>query len=152
MHVALGLSLIVASLSQAEKGHPRNWRGLATCLHMQRANVSSAHDVLRFIHRHRYMIVPLSNPPTSQQNAPINRNTRHLSGTPQRSSRCPFTIEVVEDEDTVPRFLNRASCRGCDIKHCKPVMYTHQLLFRKCKNYWTWTKKALPVAYVWILD
>lgn len=139
----MGLSLIVASLAQAKKGHPRNWRGLATCLQMQRADVSSAHDVLRFIHRHRYMIVPQSNLQTSQQNAPITM--------PQRSSRCPFTIEKVEDEDTVPRFLSRAICRGCDV-NCKPVMYTHQLLFRKCKNYWTWTKKALPVAYVWILD
>ena len=152
----MGLFLISFGLSLKNKR--RNWRGLASCLHMgvpQQANVSSD-DVLRFINRHQYMIVPRSNPPTPQRIRPVmnapNRSTRNVGASAkQNTPRCPFTFHVIEYVDTVPRFLSAASCPGCNI-YCKPVMYTHKLLFRKCKNYWMWTQKTLPVAFVWVLD
>ena len=51
----------------------KTWRGLANCLQIasagtiQRTKASFARDVLRFIHRNGYLIVPPSNPPTHQQ-------------------------------------------------------------------------------------
>ena len=154
--VFLGLFLIFSSLPL--KGARRNWRGLANCLQMgisQQTNVSS-NDVLRFIRRHEYMIVPQSNPPTPHQilptlNAP-NRNTRNVGVTDTwRNSRCKFDYQVIDYVDTIPRYLIKAICEGCD-NRCKPVMYTHKLLFKKCKNFWMWTQKTLEVAFVWVLD
>ena len=142
------------------------WKaGLANCLQrvgagtMQRPNPLLGNDVLRLIHSNGYLIVPPSNPPTPQQiNIPDlsktpGRNTRGLHGSAKQpgSRRCPFNITVVDFENTVPRHLSEASCHGCDA-HCKPVMYTHQVLFKKCGNYWIWTQKTLAVAYVWKID
>ena len=151
----MGLFLISFSLSlKSESG---NWRALANCLQMgvpQQANVSS-NDVLRFIHRRHYMIVPQSNPP--QQIPPMlkapSRTTRNVaSRTKPNTLKCPFEIDVIDYKDkTVPRYLSAAKCEGCNV-HCKPVMYTHKLLFKKCKNHWMWTQKTLSVAFVWVLD
>lgn len=135
----------------------RNWRSLANCLQMgvsQQANVSS-NDVLRFI-RQQYMIVPQSNPPTQHQIQPAsikpNRKKRTVGARDtSQNVRCPFEYEVIDYVVTVPRHLSRAICDKCD-SHCKPVMYTHKLLFRKCKNFWMWKQKTLEVAYVWSLD
>ena len=43
----------------------QNWSRLATCLGMD-LNKSFSHDIIRFIHRRGYMIVPPSNPPNSK--------------------------------------------------------------------------------------
>ena len=153
----MGLFLISFSLSLKNKR--LNWRvrSLANCLKMgvpQQANVSSD-DVLRFLHRRHYMIVPQSNPP--QQIPPMlkapSRKTRNVGASgKQNTLRCPFKFEVIDYKETaVPRYLSAARCQGCNI-HCRPVLYTHKLLFRKCRNYWMWTQKTLPVAFVWVLD
>ena len=127
-------------------------RGFARCLQIagagtvRRTNASFASDVLRFIHRNGYLIVPPSNPPTPQQiNVPPlsktpGKNRRDLrSSVKQRSSdRCPFNMTVVDFVNTVPRFLSKATRDGFDAC-CKPVMYTHQVLFKRYGNYWMWT-------------
>ena len=65
----------------------------------------------RISNRYQYMIVPRSNPPTPQRirpelNAP-NRNTRNVGASGKRNtSRCPFTVYVIDYEETVPRFLS----------------------------------------------
>ena len=131
-------------------------RSLANCLKMgvPQANLTS-NDVLRFIHQ-RYMIVPQSNPPRPippMLKAPASRKTRNV-GTSSKTNKykCPFKIVVIDyKEETVPRYLSAAKCSDCNIR-CKPVMYTHKVLFKKCKNYWMWTQKTLPVAFVWVLD
>ncbi|KAL9987699.1 hypothetical protein ACROYT_G002046 [Oculina patagonica] len=149
--VVLGLFFISVSFSL--RRDRRHWRGLANCLGMgvsQQANVSS-NDILRFIRRRQYMIVSEPNQfsETLTANAP-NRMTRSVGFTLQ--TRCPFKYEIIDYVDTIPRFLVKAVCtKQCD-SHCKPVMYPHKLLFRKCKNYWMWTQKTLAVAFVWVLD
>ena len=143
----------------------KTWRGLANCLQIasagtiQRTKASFARDVLRFIHRNGYLIVPPSNPPTHQQmNIPalsknLGRNRRdfHPSVKQHSSDTCPFNMAVVDFVNTVPRFLSKATCDGCDAR-CKPVMYTHQVLFNRCGNYWMWTQKTLEVAFVWKME
>lgn len=156
--IALGFSFINTSLSV--KKNRRNWRGLASCLRIgtqKNRNVSSD-EVLRFIHRNQYMIVPTSNPPTPQQTRPAfrpaNRSTRDMSSSgadTTRSLKCPFTFQVKDFINTVPRFLSFASCPGCP-GNCEPVMYTHRILLRNCKNFWLWTEKTLPTAFVWVQD
>lgn len=151
----MGLFLISFSLSF--KLSQRKVRSLAHCLQMgvpQQENVSS-NDVLSFIHHHDYMIVPQSNPP--QQIPPRfkapSRTTRNVAASAKQNTlRCPFETVVIDyKEETVPRHLSAAKCEKCNV-HCKPVMYTHKVLFKKCKNYWMWTQKTLPVAFVWVLD
>lgn len=141
----MGIFLISFGFSLKKERRNRRLQGLANCLQMgvpQQANVSS-YDVLRFINRHHYLIVPKSNPPTS-------RKTRNVGTSAKWSTpRCPFTFNVIDYAETVPRFLTAARCPGCNF-HCKPVMYTHYVLIRKCKNYWMWTRKTLPVAFVWV--
>lgn len=157
----LGLFFISPNLSF--RRNRRIWRGhmksLANCLQMgasQQTNVSS-NDLLRFIHHRHYMIVPQSNPPTPSQLRPAlnspNRNTRSVGAKAARTSyKCPFEYRVIDyKHTTVPRYLSEAFCKDCD-SHCKPVMYTHKLLFRKCKNFWMWTQKTLAVAYAWVVD
>lgn len=153
----MGLFLISFSLSLKSECRNGRARSLANCLKMgvrQQANVSS-NDVLRFIHQHHYMIVPQSNPP--QRIPPMlkapSRKTRNVGTSgKQNTLKCPFEIDVIDYKDeTVPRYLSAAKCPECNI-HCKPVMYTHKVLFKKCKNYWMWTQKTLPVAFVWVLD
>ena len=148
-------------MSSKGKQKLKTWRGLAKCLQIagagtvRRTNASFASDVLRFIHRNGYLIVPPSNPPTPQQiivpplSKTPGKNRRDLrSSVKQRSSdRCPFNMTVVDFVNTVPRFLSKATCDGCDAR-CKPVMYTHQVLFNKCSDYWMWTEKTLEVAFV----
>ena len=160
----MGLFLVNAfSVTSLKKVKEKNWRGLANCLQLsragalQRTNESYASDVLRFIHRNGYMIVPPSNPPTLQQiivpalSTP-SRKTRDASASAKPgTSRCPYKIEVVEDVRTIPRFMSKATCHGCDVR-CKPVTYTHQVLFNRCRNYWMWTQKTLEVAFVWVMD
>ena len=142
----MGIFLVSFGLSLKNEHRNRRLRGLANCLEMgvrQEANVSS-YDVLRFINRHQYLIVSNSNPPTS-------RKTRNVGAASAKWSipRCPFRTNVIEYLETVPRFFTAARCPGCG-SHCKPVMYTHKVLIRKCKNYWRWTRKTLPVAFVWV--
>lgn len=142
----LGIFLISVGLSLKNERRNRRFRGLANCLQMgvpEQANVSS-YDVLRFINRNQFLIVPISNPPT-------RRKTRNVGDSALKWStpRCPFTFELIEYRETVPRYLTAARCPGCN-PHCKAVMYTHNVLTRKCKNYWIWTKKTLPVAFVWV--
>ena len=123
-----------------------------------KANVS-AEEVLRFIrYWNQYLIVPASNPPMSQQerstNRQANRNTKDWSSSVSlntSNTKCPFTFIVKDFVVTVPRFVTSASCPGCD-SNCKPVMYAHKVLARKCKSVWLWTEKIIPVAYVWVLD
>ena len=143
----------------------KTWRGLANCLQIasagtvQRTKASFARNVLRFIHRNGYLIVPPSNPTTHQQiNIPalsknLGRNRRdfHPSVKQLSSDTCPFNMAVVDFVNTVPRFLSKATCDGCDAR-CKPVMYTHQVLFNRCGNYWMWTQKTLEVAFVWKME
>ena len=102
---------------------------------------SSSDDILHFIRRHGYMIVPSSNPPSQFQGRRTERKTSIYTG------RCPFTFEVEDFVDTVPRFLSNAICRGCDDR-CEPISYTQQLLRRKCGNYWLWEEQEVRVAYV----
>ncbi|KAL9987701.1 hypothetical protein ACROYT_G002048 [Oculina patagonica] len=153
----VGLGLFLISVSFSLRRERRNWRGLANCLQMgvsQQANVSS-NDVLRFIHRRQYMIVSQSYAPTPHQilptfNAP-KRNTRSVGVADTLKTHCPFEYQPIDFVHTVPRYLSKAICNDCDI-HCKPVMYTHKLLSRKCKNYWMWTQKTLEIAFVWVSD
>ena len=154
VQVVLGIFLVstcsVMLLKRKEK--LKTQRGFARCLQIagagtvRRTNGSFASDVLRFIHQNGYLIVPPSNPPTPQQkNIPAfskttERNRRELhSSVKQRSSdRCPFNMTVVDFVNTVPRFLSKATRDGFDAC-CKPVMYTHQVLFKRYGNYWMWT-------------
>ena len=133
------LANIYSAMSLKRKQQLKTWRGLANCLHiagagtLYRTNASFANDVLRFIHRNGFLIVPPSNPPTPQQikipalSKTPGRNTRDLHASSRRrsSNRCPFKITVVDFVNTVPRFLSKATCDGCDA-HCKPVIYTHR--------------------------
>ena len=153
----MGFFLISFSLS-SENEHS-NWRvrSLANCLKMEvgRKTKVSSNDVLRFIHDHHYMIVPQSNPP--QQIPPMmkapSRNRRNVGASGKQGTlRCPYKFYVIDYKaETVPRHLTAAKCEGCSI-HCRPVFYTHKLLFKKCQDYWMWTQKTLPVAFVWDLD
>ena len=116
-------------------------------------------EVFILFRRNGYLIVSPSNPPTPQQmNIPalsknLGRNRRDLhSSVKQRSSdRYPFNMTVVDFVNTVPRFPSKATRDGCDAR-CKPVMYTDQVLFNRCRNYWMWTKKTFEVAFVWKMD
>ena len=86
----------------------QNWSSLATCLGMD-SNKTSSDDILRFIHRRGYMIVPPSNPPTQDQGSRKNLKRSIHSG------KCPFTYAVIDFIDTVPRFVSNATCSGCDV-------------------------------------
>ena len=155
--IALGFFPVTASFSPKVKKGRRN-KGVANCLQMgipQNQNASSD-EVLRFIHRNRFMIVPASNPPLPKQGRPVlrpaKRSTRDMSSSgdsTRRIAKCPFTFQVKDFRDTVPRFLSFARCSGCH-SNCEPVMFTHQLLTNKCKSFWLWSEKTLPVAFVWV--
>ncbi|RMX39440.1 hypothetical protein pdam_00007584, partial [Pocillopora damicornis] len=84
----------------------QNLSSLATCLGMD-SNKTSSDDILRFIHRRGYMIVPPSNPPTQDQGSRKKRSIH--------SVKCPFTYAVIDFIDTVPRFVSNATCSGCDV-------------------------------------
>lgn len=124
----------------------------------EQTNVSS-HKVIRFLHENHYMFVPPSNPPTPRQVNPVfrsaHRSTRDMTAAAEREAKCPFKFQVRDSAVdgngylTIPRFLSVAICPDCPA-NCQKVMYTHQLLIRKCKNVWMWTEKTLPVAYVWL--
>ena len=116
----------------------QNWSSLATCLGMD-SNKTSSDDILRFIHRRGYMIVPPSNPPTQDQGSQKKRSIY--------SGKCPFTYAVIDFIDTVPRFVSNATCSGCDVR-CKAVSYTVRLLRRKCGDYWLWEERDIQVAYI----
>ena len=118
----------------------QDWTSLASCLQMGTTGTSSD-DILQFIRRQGYMIVPQSNPPTQEQ------DTKKQSKRSVYTGKCPYKIEVKDFVDTVPRFLNDATCNGCDVR-CKPVSYTHELLRKKCGNYWLWEEQEVRVAYV----
>ena len=118
----------------------QNWSSLATCLGMD-SNKTSSDDILRFIHRRGYMIVPPSNPPTQDQGSRKNLKRSIHSG------KCPFTYAVIDFIDTVPRFVSNATCSGCDVR-CKAVSYTVRLLRRKCGDYWLWEERDVQVAYI----
>ena len=126
--------LVVCSLPCGQ-----DWTGLARCLHLG-SNKTSSDDILRFIRRNGYMIAPPSNPPTQGQGANAQNKRSIYSG------KCPYTFEVKDFVDTVPRFLVNATCSGCDIR-CKPVSYTERLLRRKCGDYWLWEEQDIQVAY-----
>ncbi|RMX39446.1 hypothetical protein pdam_00007588 [Pocillopora damicornis] len=116
----------------------KNWSRLATCLGMD-LNKSFSDDIIRFIHRRGYMIVPPSNPPTQKQGSYTKRSIY--------SGRCPFTFAVKDFIDTVPRFVSYATCSGCDVR-CKAVPYTVSLLRRKCGDYWLWEERDIQAAYI----
>ena len=88
---------------------------------------------------------------SSTKNLGRNRTDLHSSVKQRSSDRCPFNVTVVDFVNTVPKFLSKATRYGCDAR-CKPVMYTDQVLFNGCRNYWMWTKKTLEVAFVWKMD
>ena len=118
----------------------QDWTSLSQCLQIDHTG-SSSDDILRFIGRHGYMIVPPSNPPTQfYRKRPRGRRSTY-------TRQCPFTFEVKDFIDTIPRFLSIATCKGCD-ERCKPISYTLQLLRRKCKDYWLWEEQVVRVAYV----
>ena len=118
----------------------QDWTTLAKCLQIDHTG-SSSDDILQFIGRHSYMIVPPSNPPTQfYRKRPMSRRSTY-------TGRCPFTFEVKDFFDTVPRFLSNATCEDCDDR-CKPISYTQQLLRRKCGDYWLWEEQEVRVAYV----
>ena len=100
---------------------------------------SFSDDIIRFIHRRGYMIVPPSNPPTQKQGSYMKRSIY--------SGRCPFTFAVKDFIDTVPRFVSYATCIGCDVR-CKAVPYTVSLLRRKCSDYWLWEEQDIQAAYI----
>lgn len=118
----------------------KNWTGLARCLRIGSKRTSSD-DILKFIHRRGYMIVPQSNPLTQLQG--VNGPSKRAIFT----GKCPFQMQVKDFIDTVPRFLSNATCNGCDVR-CRPVTYTHQLLRRQCGDYWLWEEQEVQVAYI----
>ena len=102
----------------------QNRSGLSTCLDLG-TNKTSSDDILQFIHRYGYMIVPQSNPPTQGKDSNTKRSIF--------SRKCPFKYTLTDLVDTVPRFL---------------VLYTVKLLRRKCGDYWLWEEHEIQVAYV----
>ena len=108
---------------------------------MPTSTVTSSNDILRFIRRRGYMIVPQSNPPTGIEQFKANSKRSVYSG------KCPYQMEVKDFVDTVPRYLSYATCSNCDVR-CKAVTYSMRLLRRKCGNYWLWEEQEMPVAYV----
>lgn len=146
--------LITRASSHSTARSKRNWRALANCLSLGKQgprNVSSE-DILRFIHRQKFMIVPPSNPPTREQIREANRRTRDsVSSNTQRwrSANCPFEYDLKRFEDTLPKFVAYATCKKCDSR-CKPVNYTHKFLFKECHNSWLWGQRTLPVAFIWV--
>ena len=127
----------------------KTWRGLANCLRIasagtiQRTKTSFARDVCASSTG--------MNIPALSKNLGRNRRDFHPSVKQHSSDTCPFNMAVVDFVNTVPRFLSKATCDGCDAR-CKPVMYTHQVLFNRCGNYWMWTQKTLEVAFVWKME
>ena len=117
----------------------QNWSSLATCLNMDSSKTSSC-DILRFIHRRGYMIVPPSNPPSQ------NRGRRSDTKRSIYSGKCPFKYTLIDFIDTVPRFVANATCSGCDVR-CKAVPYTVRLLRKKCDDYWLWEERDIQAAY-----
>lgn len=105
------------------------------------SNRTSSDDILQFVRRHGYMIVPQSNPPTQVQGTKAPTKRAIYTG------KCPYKIEVKDLIDAVPRFLNNATCSGCDVR-CKPVTYSQQLLRRKCGDFWLWEEQDVRVAFV----
>ena len=118
----------------------QTWTSLARCLHMG-SNRTSSDDILQFVRRNGYMIVPQSNPPTETDEQKTKSKRSVYTG------KCPFKMEVKDYIDTVPRFLSSATCRDCDVR-CKPVTYTMRLLRRKCGNFWFWKQHDVQVAYI----
>ena len=104
----------------------QNRSGLSTCLDLG-TNKTSSDDILQFIHRYGYMIVPHSNPPTQGKGS--------------------NTYTLTDLVDTVPRFLGHATCSGCDVR-CKPGLYTVKVLRRNCSDYWLWEEHDIQVAYI----
>ncbi|XP_020631473.1 protein Hook homolog 3-like [Orbicella faveolata] len=131
-------ALTLLSLCLIAKSLPcgRDWTSLARCLQMPASTGTSSNDILRFIRRRGYMIVPQSNPPTEIVKFKENSKRSAYTG------RCPFKMEVKDFVDTVPRFLSYATCSKCDVR-CKPVTYTMRLLRRKCGHYWLWEEHEI---------
>jgi len=132
--------LLISCLVTTSLCGRKNWRHLTRCLQISSTRTSPK-DILQFIRRRGYMIVPQSNPPTQGQGAKTPSKRAIYTG------KCPFKMEVKDFVDTVPRFLSNATCRGCDVR-CKPVSYTLRLLRRKCGNYWLWEEQEVRAAYV----
>ena len=116
----------------------QNRSGLSTCLDLG-TNKTSSDDILQFIHRNGYMIVPQSNPPTQGKGSNTKRSIF--------SGKCPFTYTLTDLVDTEPRFLGYTTYSGCDVR-CKPVLYTVKVLRRKCSAYWLWEEHDIQVAYI----
>ena len=116
----------------------QSWSGLSTCLDVG-TNKTSSDDILQFIHRYGYMIVPQSNPPTQGKGSNTKRSIF--------SGKCPFTYTLTDLVDTVPRFLGHATCSRCDVPY-KPVLYTLKVLRGKCGDYSLWEEHDIQVAYI----
>ncbi|XP_078368440.1 uncharacterized protein LOC144649331 [Oculina patagonica] len=138
--VFTAFSLAIFCYAVTSLPYGQDWTTFARCLGMG-SNKSSSDDILQFIRRYGYMVVPQSNPPTQMQGAKTKSKRSIYTG------KCPFNMEVKDYIDTVPRFLSSAKCSGCDVR-CKPVTYTLRLLRRKCGNYWLWEEHDVRVAYV----
>ena len=132
--------MLISCFVESSLPYSRGWKRLARCLKMN-SNKTSSDDILQFVRRHGYMIVPQSNPPNEIDKARTKRKRSAYSG------KCPFKMELKDYIDRVPRFLSSATCVGCDVR-CKPVTYTTRLLRRKCGNYWLWEEQDVQVAFV----
>ncbi|XP_078367305.1 uncharacterized protein LOC144651243 [Oculina patagonica] len=135
--------LVISCLVVTSLPCGQNWSSLARCLRMG-SNTTSSDDILQFVRRYGYMIVPQSNPPTQGQGTRVRRAPSKRA---IYTGKCPYQIQVEDFIDTVPRFLSNATCSGCDVR-CKPVTYTLRLLRRKCGDYWLWEEHDVQVAFV----
>ena len=71
--------------------------------------------------------------------------------TNQLSSNCPMEWAINDNPRRYPRMIPYAKCNGCDKIFCKPVKFSHKVLYSKCDNKtgemaWEW----VDVAYVYL--
>ena len=74
--------------------------------------------------------------------------------TSQLLSNCPMQWSINDDPNRFPRMIPYAKCDGCDKIFCKPVKFSHKVLYSKCdykigEMVWKWSDVELDVAYVY---
>lgn len=81
-------------------------------------------------------------------------NSGRTSMLVQLSTNCPTKLAINDDPNRFPRMIPYVKCDNCDKVFCKPVKFSHKVLYSKCdyktgEMVWKWKDVVLNVAFVY---
>ena len=116
------------------------------CYKLPPSNVQDPAILQTYRQRYDLVLKPLATKPS------ISRKSFRTN---QLSSNCPMQWAINDDPNRFPRMIPYAKCDGCDKIFCKPVKFSHKVLYSKCdyktgEMAWEWVDEDLNVAYVYV--